>query len=236
VERAEYDFNLKTLALPQVESDLARYQLGSLMILSREKYARRREEVEADLFKEESVTETPRTENTREAKKERPPRERRFQEAKTETKETPREEPRVRPLPHSEPPSPGRGGQQHKYLQNLIKRIAEDKGYRATIEKEILGGIGKIDVALEKDGTRTIACEISVTTSVEHEIGNLQKCLAVGFEHVVLVSSEKKVLNSAKAAASVQLEAEQAKRLKFFSPEEFFSFLEEEDAMAAGKE
>ena len=80
------------------------------------------------------------------------------------------------------------------------------------------------------------ACEISVTTSVEHEIGNLQKCLAVGFEHVVLVSSEKKVLSSAKAAASAQLEAEQAKRLKFFSPEEFFSFLEEEDATAAGKE
>jgi len=89
---------------------------------------------------------------------------------------------------------------------------------------------------LEKDGTRTIACEISVTTSVEHEIGNLQKCLAVGFEHVVLISPEKKVLNSAKAAASVQLEAEQAKRLKFFSPEEFFSFLEEEDATTAGKE
>jgi hypothetical protein len=62
--------------------------------------------------------------------------------------------------------------------------MSENKGYRATIEKEILGGIGKVDVAFEKDG-RSIACEISITTNLDHELLNLQKCLAGGFEHAI---------------------------------------------------
>ena len=57
-----------------------------------------------------------------------------------------------------------RGGQQHKYLQQLIKRIGEDKRYKATIEKPVLNGKGKVDVALEKKG-RSIAREISVTST-----------------------------------------------------------------------
>ena len=74
----------------------------------------------------------------------------------------------------------GRGGQQHKYLQQLVKRIVEDKGYKATIEKAILKGMGKVDVALEKH-ERSIACEISVTSTEDYELSNLQKCLAGGF-------------------------------------------------------
>ncbi|MDP9114244.1 MAG: hypothetical protein M3O20_11265 [Acidobacteriota bacterium] len=61
---------------------------------------------------------------------------------------------------------PGRGGQQHKYLQELIKRWAENRGFAVTVEKSILGGLGLVDVALEKSG-RAIACEISVTTDAE---------------------------------------------------------------------
>jgi len=53
---------------------------------------------------------------------------------------------------------------------------------------------------------------------------------------VVLISSEKKVLRSAKATAFAELEPEQTNRLKFFTPEEFLSFLEEENASAAAKE
>ena len=62
----------------------------------------------------------------------------------------------------------------------LVKRLAESQGYRATIEKEILGGVGKIDIALEQDEEK-IACEISVTSSGRHELGNVQKCLAAGY-------------------------------------------------------
>src|SRR5262249_5163273 len=57
VERNEYDFNLKTQALPEVDAAQARNRLGSLIVLSRKKYARPRADVEAELFREEVVTE-----------------------------------------------------------------------------------------------------------------------------------------------------------------------------------
>jgi hypothetical protein len=87
--------------------------------------------------------------------------------------------------------SPGRGGPQHKYLQGLIRRWAEAKGWRATIEKSILDGLGSVDVALEKGGT-TVACEIGISTSYEHEIANIHKCLSAGFSIVVAVVTNKK--------------------------------------------
>ena len=32
--------------------------------------------------------------------------------------------------------------------------------------------------------TSTIACEISISTSVQHEMGNVEKCLAAGYDRV----------------------------------------------------
>src|SRR5439155_11091472 len=101
-----------------------------------------------------------------------------------------REKPKLKP---EEPPPLGKGGQQHKYLQEMVKRLAEDKGFKATIEKPVLGGKGSIDVALEKNG-RLIACEIAVSTTSGWELGNIQKCLAAGFEIVLVISPEKKNL------------------------------------------
>ncbi|PYV14345.1 MAG: hypothetical protein DMG21_18500, partial [Acidobacteria bacterium] len=127
---------------------------------------------------------------------------------------------------------PGRGGQQHKYLQQLIKNWAESKGYRAEIERRILDGLGSVDVALEKGG-RSIACEISVTSTTEQEVGNIEKCLAAGFESIVLVSSDKKVLARMSKAASVVLNQEQIKRVRFLTPEQLFTFVETLEAKAA---
>lgn len=82
-----------------------------------------------------------------------------------------------------EPAPLGRGGSEHRYLQNLIKQYAEGLGYRASIEEPVLGGRG-VDVALSK-GNISIACEISVTTDDAHEQGNVQKCLAGEVEPIV---------------------------------------------------
>jgi hypothetical protein len=73
----------------------------------------------------------------------------------------------------------------------MLKRLAEDKGFKATIEKPVLGGKGSIDVALER-GDRNIACEISISTTTEWKIGNIQ-CLASGFETVLVISPEKRI-------------------------------------------
>lgn len=42
------------------------------------------------------------------------------------------------------PPSLGRGGKQHKYLQNLIKEFGQTKGFLSVIEEPILDGAGRV--------------------------------------------------------------------------------------------
>ena len=91
----------------------------------------------------------------------------------------------------SRPQHPGRGGEHHKYLQQLIKRWAEARGYAVTIEKPILDGLGSVDVALEK-GSRAIACEVSVTTDTSTKSATFKSAWPPDFEEVILISSEKK--------------------------------------------
>jgi excisionase family DNA binding protein len=45
---------------------------------------------------------------------------------------------------------------------------------------------------------KRIAVEISISTRAEHEAGNLTKCLAAGFDYVVLVSPNETVLDLAR--------------------------------------
>jgi predicted DNA-binding transcriptional regulator AlpA len=218
MERAEYDFNLKTTPLPSVDPALATGRRERIVASSRERYAARREDVEEIIRA-------------------------RYASPETETESAGRK-PRIRlevplpagkpaPAPHEETPAlpqtPGRGGEHHKYLQQLIRRWAEARGYTVTIEKPILDGLGSVDVALEKGG-RTVACEVSVTTDAEHEIGNVQKCLAAGFDEVILISSEKKVLTSVRHALVAALSTAQYRQVKFFAPEEAFAFIESLEA------
>ena len=69
----------------------------------------------------------------------------------------------------------------------------------------MLGGKGSVDVALERDG-RAVACEISVSTNPEQELGNIQKCLAAGFETVLVISPEKKNLAGIRETVESSLE------------------------------
>jgi len=147
-----------------------------------------------------------------------------------------RERPLLEVLPQAEIPSVhDKGPSQHRYFQVLIKRLAEDKGYKGTIEQPTPDGAGRIDVALEQDGKR-IACEISVTSTPEQELRNLEKCLAAGFEKVVLCSPERKILESVRNLASLSLNGADLKRIFFFLPDELFFFLEEKAAAEASKE
>jgi hypothetical protein len=124
---------------------------------------------------------------------------------------------------------------QHRYLQSLIRRMAEEKGFRAIIEQPTLDGRGKVDVSLERDG-RKIACEISITTTDEQELSNIEKCLSSGYEKVILCSPEKKSLEKIKALASQKLNASDQEKILFFQPDELFFYLEKEAAGFAGKE
>ena len=144
----------------------------------------------------------------------------------------PQEKPRPQVTP-KEKPVLGRGGKQHKYLQGLIKKLAEERGYRSTIEQKITGG--SVDVSLEKDNKR-IACEISVTTSPEHELGNIQKCLAADYDTVIVLTSETKHLRKLKQHAQDKLSAKEIEKVQFFLPDDFVAFIEEEEAESQGSE
>jgi hypothetical protein len=118
---------------------------------------------------------------------------------------------------------PGRGGAQHKYLQALIKETAQALAYRATIEAQV-GAHGRADVLLERDGRR-IAVEISVTTTPEHEVENIRKCLDAGVEKVAVISPMPSVLRRIHEKAHENLSADAHARVLFASPEEFMTTL-----------
>jgi len=222
VERYEQDFNLITVPLPEVEPETAKERHARAIELSRREYARSKAEVETKLAGERIVVpvEAPEAPS--------PPIPKKVQ--KVRVSEPPSQE--VSPVAPS--PMEGKGGPQHKYLQALVKRMAEEKGFRAVIEKTLPNG-GSVDVSIERDG-KMIACEISETTSDAHEMRNIEKCLAAGYEKVILCSQERKFLQKVQVAAGKVLKKAEMDRVLFLQPEELYFLLEEEAAGLAGKE
>jgi hypothetical protein len=125
------------------------------------------------------------------------------------------------------PPQPGRGGREHKYLQQLIKGLAEERGYRATIEEQILDGDGEVDVSLQR-GKRKIAVEISVTTGTDHELGNIEKGIAAGYKEILFVSGKERHARSLARAIKERIDEETQANISisYAAPETLGTFLE----------
>lgn len=132
------------------------------------------------------------------------------------------------PRKQSDPPEPaplGRGGREHRYLQSLIKEFAISKGFHAVIEQRILDGAGQVDVALTRDALK-VACEVSVTTGRDYELGNIEKCLAAGYTHVLFVSADARHRRAMSKVALTNLDEAEQTKVHFHSPEEALAFLE----------
>ena len=85
-------------------------------------------------------------------------------------------------------PNKGKGGEEHKALQQKIANAAIARGFNARIEEHI--GQGKhIDLVLN-NGQLKIACEVSLSTSVAHELTNVRKCIDACYEEVWVVCDE----------------------------------------------
>ncbi len=78
-------------------------------------------------------------------------------------------------------------------------------------------------------------CEISVTTPAENEIGNIKKCLSADFEFVVLIVPDEKHLPGLRKAVGGVLSETEAARVRYFTPDQLFAFVEELDAKDASK-
>jgi DNA helicase HerA-like ATPase len=221
IERADRDCNLRTVPAPPVPDDVAISRRERIRALSRDRYG-----VPA------KTGDSPREENalaeTRGANEGSGP--------VTASPGAARVPPPARQSPGSRPPkghpgssagpSSGRGGAQHTYLQELVKRWAESRGFRATIEQPVLGGTGSVDVALEA-GDRRIACEISVTTSADQEVQNLRKCLAAGFGEVFAIVVEKARAIRLRTEIEATFTAAEQQRIQIVEPDAFFTVMEQ---------
>ncbi len=209
VERAEWDFSLSTTQLPPVSTATARERRGQIVQLSRARHGA------------EPATPPPGITATEPAHAAVP--------RPVVLPEVPAKPPTTWQAPASPQPAtpsgPGRGGAQHKYLQELIRRWADAHGWRAVVEQSILDGLGSVDVALE-NGSLRIAAEISVSSTTDCEVGNIQKCLAAGFDQVVSVVVDKRSRQRLEQALESSIEKAVMERVKVLGPEELFAYLD----------
>lgn len=142
------------------------------------------------------------------------------------------EERHIRPAPYvfdaasvEELPVAGKGGRQHRYLQQLVKQLAEDQGLKATLEAPLPDGSGQVDVLLERDGV-VAAVEISVSTPVEWEKANLVKCLAADYPRIaVVLAKSKKVSTKYRTALLDSVPLDARERVQYLNPEEIPAFV-----------
>ncbi|MGA8148732.1 MAG: hypothetical protein WB870_14365 [Gallionellaceae bacterium] len=130
------------------------------------------------------------------------------------------------PIPRYEPKEQGGGGRQHKYIAQLVKQLAEERAFKASIEEPILDGAGRVDVHLSRD-ERNIAVEISVTTGRDWELQNVEKCLSAGYEEVLVVSTNARHLKSLAQFIPENLDETVRNKVHYFSPEDLIEYLDQ---------
>lgn len=185
---ARQDFNLRTFPVPAVSAEHIRERREAIVESSRAQFATQLAQVEEAIDELRDIampTSAPTTPPLVEVPTSPPTL------SSNVVVITQRERPAPRAHPIEERPTPllGRGGAEHKYLQHLIQRLAEEREFRSVIEEQVDGG--QVDVALRR-GKVSIACEVSVTTDAAHEMENIAKCAKAGFTEVWLVVADKK--------------------------------------------
>lgn len=232
IERSEFDFSLDTM--PVDASTQPADIKEKVIAFSRSQYAIPKQVVEDTLSRTMRISHDG-IKNEDYSKKSQP-----ITQPPEEIKPLDIQESRPAPVYQSEGPPPKqlhtsidkqedvvkqKEASQHRYLQTLIKKMAEARGYKATIEMQTPDGTGKVDVLLEKDDKK-IACEVSVTTDAAWEIHNIQKCLAAGYTIVVSCMTDKKAAVLLQKKIQEQFPPEQVGRIKVFEPDMLFSYLD----------
>jgi hypothetical protein len=117
----------------------------------------------------------------------------------------------------------GKGGSQHRYVQQLIRQLAEERGLRVVVEEAVPGG--QVDVGLHQ-GDLSIACEISITSTPEYEAQNLAKCLRAGFTRIWAIAPDAKRRRAIQVQAEARLGTVDVERVEFFTTEEMIEALD----------
>lgn len=253
VERANGDFNLSVPFPEPVPMEEGEARKQAVIDLSRSRYGKARSVIEAELrAKIEAEEELPPKESKKSASVANPAPDVKIPQscappskptASLDSSQVPvqipitvkkrltQPQPQVAPKPPI-PPDLGRGGTQHKLIQKRVKEAAQKLGFRVTTECPVLDGAGSVDLALERSASR-IGVEITITTTIDHEIGNVTKCLQAGFPMVVLLAISEYRLTQLKEAVMAALGPENASRVSFFLPDAFISWLTAQSAPPA---
>jgi hypothetical protein len=237
IERSDFDFNL-TIPLPDKPDEAAAAtRRQEVVTVSREKYGTTRADVEAMLAKSRATS--PANEPPAPAKKvsvTTPVPSEPVKTAEASAAAVPPEVllPVVMPEPKaaviSEKKTPGaladlgKGGEQHKAIQQRIKEAAEALGFYSIIEKQIAGSQESVDLLLER-GDHIIACEISISTTIDHEVGNIRKCLKAGLPQVAIICVSEDRLQKISAAVSGSLGTEAAAQVAYYQSDQFIAHL-----------
>jgi hypothetical protein len=235
VERSDFDFNLSVPLPVEPDKDTAAARRQEVITVSRREYGTARAEVEAMQAKSREsvptvapptsppakpVVESPKAAEVPKAVE--PP-------AIVEITppvvvEIPKAKVEAPAIKHEPPRDLGRGGAQHQAIQQRIKQAAEELGFRSVIEKPVLDGQGSVDLWLERTG-ETIACEISISTTIDHEVRNVAKCLKAGVPKVMVICLDDERLRKIGNAVSGSLGSELAARVEYFQPDQFVAYL-----------
>jgi len=234
-ERSDDDFNLTIPARESVDEQECARVSENVIVTSRTRYARPRAEIEAELRQHLQTAEpvarkatapTPPPAEVPSAVAASVPVSEVPQNAASElVSETAEEVPTVVPVVEkAERPAPvlGRGGPIHRDIQNRIKAVAEEIGFRATLESQI--GTGGADLLLERLEQR-IAVEISVTTGVTHEVGNLLKCLTGNYGLIALIAADERKAKQIIEKVREGISETAAARIGSFQLETFVEYL-----------
>ena len=238
LERSDCDFNLSIPYAEGSDGETAAIRRNEVITASRVKYGKPKSEVEAELLRQLGLVEDePKEERkvTEVPKRSQP-------EQKPEivpTPEPPKAEvmlvvPPPTPKPSAPPETPkpslppadmGRGGAQHQAIQRRIKEAAEKIGFLSVIEKSVLDGLGSVDLWLER-ADQAFACEVSISTTIDHEVGNVAKCLKAGIQTVAVICLDEERLRKIRVAVAGSLGTEQAVGVEYFLPDQFIAHLE----------
>jgi hypothetical protein len=120
---------------------------------------------------------------------------------------------------------------QHQLLQTFVKKIAEERGFKATVEEPTPDG-RRVDVGLSANNLK-IACEISVTNTVDYEVQNIQKCFNADYKHVFMISDNPKHLRMIREAAIQSIDKEFLSNLIFITSQ---NLIDEIDRIIAQSE
>jgi len=214
MERPDNDCNLDTIPIPDLDSDMTVENRNQVIESSRNQYGTPRTEVELLL---QSMHEMP--EPIRATK----------EVAISDNVETvpARQEVTIKERQIITPKisESKKKESEHRYLQMLIKKMADSRGFKSSIEEPTPDGKGSVDVSLERNGKR-IAIEIKDTTNDDWELHNISKCLSSGYDIVIECVNDLKTIERLNKRIQDGFEKSELAKIKVLNPESIFSLLD----------